>query len=92
MLTHATSTAGFGSTTAIITGTNTLNAKTPGVGEEIYEKYGFNRSESVSGTTLIYHAGNKLYTGSEDPESEASSTPSGLIIPSRRAVRGLTLR
>lgn len=49
------------------TNANTLNAKTPGVGEEIYEKLGVNRSEQVSGTTKVYHAGAKVYSGSVDP-------------------------
>lgn len=48
---------------------NTLNPKTPGVGDEIYEKFGFNRSQAASGTTRIYHAGAKTWTGPVDPDT-----------------------
>lgn len=60
---------------------NTLNPKTPGVGDQIYDKMGFNRSQAAVGTTTIYHAGEALY--SSDPGERAGSTRRFSVVPAK---------
>lgn len=70
---------------------NTLNGSNPGGATKVYDKVGFLRSKEAIGNTKVDHYETLVWEGTEDPES-STTTPSGLVVPSRRAVRGLLLR